>query len=330
MEALGTEEPLETELGALGAKYLVEFGDRIGIVDARSSANGRRRHLRLYLEDLPMHRMLDVPAKRRVGDVVAAMAGLPPTRVFRLPPGKVVGRDLPAMKRSGWALIVPGFVVLVLALALPLDPWVRFGLLALGLAAMLAAFTVGARKPRARHWAFVTRGRRSSIGELRPPAQPPEAHVAEVDALKGQYGALLSDVVYRIKHPALFDPHEPHTKEFTLALLEWDDTHERLDDDAQRTLATRVLGTFRAARANAEHVGMDHLPAEARDDARTALKAATVAVDERAPEPERAAALSRMVRILESLALYYLPTGLEAREAIHGREIRQLPGRSHP
>ncbi|NLE99254.1 MAG: hypothetical protein GX596_14895, partial [Propionibacterium sp.] len=62
--------------------------------------------------------------------------------------------------------------------------------------------------------------------------------------------------------------------------------------------------------------------------ATTALKAARVAVDERAPEAERAAALSRTIRLLDALALYYLPTGLEAREAIHGRPIRQLPGRA--
>ena len=72
---------------------------------------------------------------------------------------------------------------------------------------------------------------------------------------------------------------------------------------------------------------MDHLPAEARDRAGTALKAARLATDEAAPEPERQAALGRAVEILDQLALYYLPTGAQARRAITGSAPPQLPGR---
>ena len=64
--------------------------------------------------------------------------------------------------------------------------------------------------------------------------------------------------------------------------------------------------TFDAARANADTLGLDHLPVTARDDARRAAGAARLAAGA-ATEAERAAANAQVVRILGSLALYYLP-----------------------
>ena len=99
------------------------------------------------------------------------------------------------------------------------------------------------------------------------------------------------------------------------------------DADERRALAQEVRATFAAAKANAERIGMDHLPEAARGKARTALKAAAVAADKSAPEPERETALRRAVALLDELALYYLPTGTDARKAISGRGAPQLPGR---
>lgn len=63
---------------------------------------------------------------------------------------------------------------------------------------------------------------------------------------------------------------------------------------------------FETARAHAETVGLAHLPQQARDHARRAAGAARLA-RAAATEAERAAAQDQVVRILRSLALYYLP-----------------------
>ncbi|WP_040282984.1 hypothetical protein [Tessaracoccus massiliensis] len=68
--------------------------------------------------------------------------------------------------------------------------------------------------------------------------------------------------------------------------------------------------TFNVAQANAERLGLEHLPEGARSDARRAGKAARLAAGATTPG-ERQASLAQVKRILDSLALYYLPTLVE-------------------
>nr|WP_281278438.1 (deoxy)nucleoside triphosphate pyrophosphohydrolase [Tessaracoccus massiliensis] len=98
-------------------------------------------------------------------------------------------------------------------------------------------------------------------------------------------------------------------------------------EHAALLLARRVRATFTAARANAERIGMQYLPEQYRDRAGTALKAARLATDKGAAASERETALRRAVEILDELALYFLPTGTDARKAITGRAPLALPGR---
>ncbi|MDO5677696.1 MAG: hypothetical protein Q4G35_09360 [Propionibacteriaceae bacterium] len=134
-----------------------------------------------------------------------------------------------------------------------------------------------------------------------------------VDVVKEQYGALLLDVAYRIERSALFDPAVHTTREFTVLLAQWDSGN--LPPEAAIRLAHEIELAFAAARQHAESVGLSHLPHTARQDAARAAKSARLA-QRAATEGERAAALERTFRILESLALYYLPSPEEAAQAL--------------
>lgn len=145
------------------------------------------------------------------------------------------------------------------------------------------------------------------------PALAPDAEEAlereardDVATVKEQYGALLSDVAYRIECAALFDVAVPLTKQFNLALTAWDDEERRAGGRRLAELAREVELTFATARDHAETVGMRHLPAAARREAELAAKAARLAQSAE-NEGERAAAIAQATRLLQSLALYYLP-----------------------
>lgn len=317
------EVSLETPLSNLGEKVLVEFGDDVAILDSRSTMDGRFRHLGLHVVGRPAQRIVDVPSQRRVGDVAATMSGLRPTRAFRLPEGGVVDTGEGAGSIILRWLLLTAVVAVVIAFLGDVDAWVRLVAVPAAIGTLVLERRLG-RRWRGPQWALDTGERTVAPRELLPSS----VGVPDVDAVKEEYGRLVSDIAYRIEHPALFDPHVPLTQEFTLALLRWDNTRHRLGPEEQMALGARVVSAFRAARLNAERIGMDHLPEESREQAATALSAARLAGDERATRAERSAAMGRAIRILDALALYYLPTGPEAREAIEGRGIRELPGRS--
>lgn len=154
------------------------------------------------------------------------------------------------------------------------------------------------------------------LGSMKPLVTREEAE-AQVADIKEAYGGLLSDVVYRITNSALFDPSVPQTREFTLLMAQWDD----LPDDASETTAAELARALRiafdTARANAEALGLTHLPSTARPPARRAVKALHLAKDAATPA-ERTLALERAADILGSLALYYLPEPNEARRMLGG------------
>ena len=110
-------------------------------------------------------------------------------------------------------------------------------------------------------------------------------------------------------------------------MFRWDSSAARLEPQELVELATTIRGTFLAAKHHAERVGMNHLPKAARPAAKRALHAVRRARDPQAPAAERQAALRAAVEILDDLALYYLPSPGEARDALGGRRLKQLPGR---
>lgn len=128
-----------------------------------------------------------------------------------------------------------------------------------------------------------------------------------VEAIRNKYLQLREDIVQRIEAPALFDPAVPATSEFEAALVAFDDVTDATPTERIDALASEVEVTFNVAQANAERLGLEHLPEHARDDARRAGKAARLAQGA-TTEGEREASLRQVKKILDSLALYYLPT----------------------
>ena len=139
-------------------------------------------------------------------------------------------------------------------------------------------------------------------GELWRGALPAGAAVSpglQVERIRGEYGRLRGDLIYRVECPALFDPVVPRTAAFERALVEF-------DDDPSSERADRVELAFVLARQHAERVGIRHAAPEFRDGLRRAVKAARLVVGA-GTEGERDAAIGQLQRILDSLALYYLP-----------------------
>ena len=164
------------------------------------------------------------------------------------------------------------------------------------------------------------------FGQLLSDRPRVEAAEAMVDEIKEHYGALLSDIVFRIEAPALFDPANEATRRFTSALLAWDSRTQDLSGAEVSTLAAQVRVHFDAARSNAEALGIGYLPAEAQEPAGRALKAARLA-KEGSTEGERTSAMKQVAAILDTLAIYYLPNPTEAQRMIEGRRLLELPGR---
>ncbi len=178
------------------------------------------------------------------------------------------------------------------------------------------------------------------LGAVEAPvgAVNPDVARQRVDAVKETYGALLSDIAYRIENSALFDNAVPESKEFQLHLMRWQDQEahldgadleqaqeHRLDGAALDALAREVALAFDTARANAERLGLSHLPLTARRTARQAIKAAALARDS-STEGERAAAREKVAKLLSRLALYYLPSPRSA-PFLLGGHAPQLPTR---
>lgn len=153
--------------------------------------------------------------------------------------------------------------------------------------------------------------KRRALGE-RPSAERSDQRRAAIDArvesVREEYTQHLTDIVYRIENSALFDSAVPATASYQTALIRFDDAVaadvplQQLDD-----IAAEVEIAYAVARDHAETVGIAHLPATARPSAERAAKAARLAA-RASTEGERVASLQQVVKILDSLALYYLPT----------------------
>ena len=150
----------------------------------------------------------------------------------------------------------------------------------------------------------------------------PAAAQARIDGITEELGALTSDVVYRIENSALFDDTVPLTREFSLLLMRWEDELAHATPSALERLAMELRLAFDTARQHAEAVGLNHLPRTARAKAERAVKAAQLAVDA-ATDGEREAASTQLARLLDGIALHYLPGSAEARRMI-GDSLPQL------
>ncbi len=151
--------------------------------------------------------------------------------------------------------------------------------------------------------------------------------IQRVAAIRTEFAELQSDIVYRINNSALFDSAVPATERFQMTLIAWEDAGEVPLDELD-SLATDVEIAYSVARNNAETLGLFHLPETARSDGRRAAKAARLAVSS-PNHGEREASRHQLIRILNSLALYWLPDVKEATKAIEGTRIEDKSARTN-
>lgn len=254
----------------------------------------------------------------RLGQLAARLFGPAdvPLTIIALPPVK--------WRRSRDVSFVAALAVLVAAVSVVMvvlgpDAFLQMALAAAGAIGAMALFITV--RPRHRT-EIVTPGTlqlegpdlidhaRARLSGQSPgsPAQRLVQARAGVDDIREEFGQLTTDIVYRIDHPALFDTAVPATEQFHTALMKFDDAAgSTLSVGEVEDLAAEVEVAYSLARDHAETVGHRHLPESVRDGARRAGNAARLARGA-ATEGERTAALTQVQRILESLALYYLPT----------------------
>ena len=323
------EIPLSTPLKRLDGHVLLELEDRYVVLQRQGrylSWDGAGHHYREGFKDFSPERSL--------GELAGLALRQEPRRAFILPRGRVV--SVPAWfggRRWIWPLVIllattAMVVVLILLLSSPVTGVVgvlgvvALMLLATGFLGVVASTLFSGT--RVMYW---TAWRRWEFAELAAIAGQDDLATRQVTAVKEEYGRLLTDLMYRIQNPALFDATCPTTEPFQLALVEWDGTAEHLGTAGRSALASRVVATFRHARHHAEQVGMGHLPRPARRAAKRAVKALRVATNRHATETERVTALERAVALLDGLVLHHLPTGAEIRQAVGTQHRRELPGR---
>ena len=318
----------ETPVGDLTRAVVVETEDGEVTIIEPTLRRGDCVTLRFSAQSAADPRFVsEVATSMELGELTLTNLPSRPVRAFALPPGAMQTRRL--LRQMGMvsvaALGALGLITFVLISSLP-APAKAFLVVALLATAGLAPVVSARLRPPTRH-SYLTGGRAYPLDRVLDGTPAAQAAAALVARVKEEYGALLSDICYRIENPALFDPADAAAKRLARALIRWDDNQGRLDPSELSVAAAEVRVAFDAARAHAETVGMAYLPEAARPKAETALKAARLAQSTKAPA-ERAAALRQVSAILDGLALYYLPNPAEATLMIEGRPALALPGRA--
>lgn len=310
-------------LGDLEGAVVVGADDEeIAVLEVLGQEHGRTR-LRITHSTRPRSREVELPSTHELGQVALAELRSRPTHAGRLAAGEVTVRKRADVLRARVAVGVLTTAAAVWLLAANVLPSVQaFGASLMFLLAVVAFFT-RSRFDSVR--SYVVDGVVHDLGSLFGSAPAPAAAVSMVADVKAEYGRLLSDIVTRIEHPALFDPAVPQTRALTSALIRWDTNHQHMEPVDVGRLASEVRVAFDVARGHAEQVGLDHIPEQHRATAGRALGAARLARSGATPD-ERRSALEHALRMLRDMSLYYLPDPTEARLMVEGRTIRALPG----
>lgn len=344
--------PVDAALADLiGRSFLVadddRFGDAAAVSVEEAPLSAMATVTLAFLDGEEPARSVSAPRSQSLGEAVRAALDLTPTRAMEVPGIRwsAPARRLPG-PMSAVALVAP---VATIAFVLALSAGPRFAAVAGAVLSILVAvlWLVGRSSSRQRtevlgpelkhvlptSEALALLGSQHSAAIPAPdhPERPepdpaPASARARIDDLKAAYGALLSDVVYRIENSSLFDNAVPLTRDFNLLLMRWDEESRDLPAVELSALARQVELAFETARRHAETVGLGHLPQTARADGARAAKAARLA--RRSPsEGERRAALAQASRLLSSLALYYLPAPDEVPKMLGGgpRQLSPSP-----
>ncbi|WP_314820574.1 hypothetical protein [Arachnia propionica] len=335
------EIPLSTPVDLLPKNILLQFDNAMCLVE-RDRGPGKddgRIAVRFFHENESGPSEFLVLKTRVLKDFVMQAGRGVPIRAFSLPPGQageLQGKKISGVIRFGGAALA--VIAWIVFWRLWLDGGWGAGLtgrmvLLVGIlmvpSLLLLFLTPGKLLTKGiRKLVYTMDGKVHSLKEFELPADRSTDADERVNAVKEEYGRLLSDIAYRVEFPALFDAGDPCGEKLALVLFEWDSTSARLEADEKIEMAAAIETAFRIAREHAERVGMRHFPPEARGRAEKVLHCIRVARDTAATSAERRAAMKAAIDILEDLALYYLPGPEEARLSLEGRRVRQLlPGR---
>lgn len=335
------EIPLSTPVDLLPKNILLQFDNAMCLVELDRSPGkvDGRAAVRFFHENESGPSEFLVPKTRVLKDFVMQGGRGMPIRAFSLPPGRAVeirGKKISGVIRSGGAALA------VIAWIVFWRLWLDWGwgagftgraVLLMGIlvvpSLLLLLLTPGKLLIKGvRKVVYTMDGQVYSLKDFELPADRSMNADERVDAVKEEYGRLLSDIAYRVEFPALFDAGDPCGEKLALVLFEWDSTSARLETDEKMEMAVAIETAFRVAKEHAERVGMKHFPPEARGRAEKVLHSIQLARDRAATSAERRAAMKVAIDLLEDLALYYLPGPEEARLFLEGRRVRQLlPGR---
>lgn len=258
-----------------------------------------------------------VPAETTVGELIHGVLHLEPRTVGEIPDR--VDPDKPKAELWPFLIAATGIAVGLIA-SMPVVIAASFIPLLYGLWTHLPRTVEGQRVVLTPREIEEQLRELPAIEQDRPVDLPTLTPLERADHVRATYGQLLTDVVYRIENPALFDAAVPTTQAFELALLLWNQ-----DASDAAALASELESSFEAARRHAEAVGLDHLPEHARPVAERAVKAATTALTS-GNEAERAVAREQAAKLLNSLALYYLPPIDPSAPALIGERKAIGPG----
>ncbi len=314
-----------TSMGEIEGALAMEFEDPVGMVVAKPTRHGGTMEWKFTRSGKLDPIRVNVPASRELGDVAIQALRAEPIRAFTIPMGRVQ-----SVFQTRGAIIASLIAMLALA-TLPLfgiyigDEVLR-GLL-IGLVVLVTILGIGfAARGVVPKRQYVTAGGKYLFSELLEDRPGAALATRRVEEVKERYGELLSDIVYRIENPALFDPAVATTGAFTNALIQWDNSQATMAPSERSTLAARVSMAFDTARHHAELVGLEHIDPDARPQVARAAKAARLSVSSRSKAESRAA-LKQAIGILQSLRLYYLPSAAEAEAITGGKRLLALPGR---
>lgn len=322
-------QPLDFSLpvGEITGGAAVQFEEPEGLVVVQpEKRSGHQVRLRLSRSRHMDPVFVEAPATRELGDVLLATLPHKPLRAFAIPGGRLKTRYHLTRPLIRAIITMTALALLPLILVLITQPALRAFLAAAALMAAVGAWLINAGNARPSEVIYVTADGQYPFATLLEDRPGIDAARRLVEQVKQSYGALLSDIVYRIETPALFDPAVETTRAFTTALIQWDNSNATMGSAELSTLAARVQLTFETARAHAETVGLDHVPASARQEVERAAKAAQLAKLSHS-ESERAAALKQTMKILDAVRLYYMPSAAEAEAIAGGKQVLALPGR---
>ncbi len=133
-----------------------------------------------------------------------------------------------------------------------------------------------------------------------------DAAILVVDGIKQQLGELRTDVEWTISNSALWDVAVPASKRFFTSLTIWDDHRAGWTVEETVAAAAELKVLWRAALDSATRLGIDHLAAEDRHRADTAIKLVRKA-DSTTSEAERHQLMAKAAEVLSGIMSITLP-----------------------